>query len=159
MEYRKHGRVRQLATNNVKPFPMKYVSLSLLTLFLGVCGFALLFFSRSASTSCFVKNEAELPDVKGFHIQVISASCDTFSKDLSFSVLIAKDGTKEKDVLFKYWPDTKNPLPTVAGLPGQRLLISIPSVISIYSQVHQWHATTIDYDIGSVAYPNENATK
>jgi hypothetical protein len=141
----------------VKPSKKKYVWISLLLTFLVAGAFGFLIFSRSSSTNCVVKNEAELPDVAGIHLQVISTSCDTFSKDLSFSVLIAKNGTEKKDVLFKYWPDAKNPLPTVTSLPSQRLLIAIPSVVSIYSQIRQWHGTTIVYDIGSVVYP-ENET-
>jgi hypothetical protein len=143
----------------LKLFTKKYswASLIILSFAALVCGLLLL--RRSAiNANCIVQNEAELPDVAEFHFQLIRTSCDSFGNSISISVLIEEKGVDKKGVIFKYWPDQRNPIPTITGLPGNRLQISIPSVASIYFQSYKWKETAIEYDIGSVLYPAKNSS-
>jgi hypothetical protein len=106
-----------------------------------------------ASTSyCTVQKEADLPDISGLHFQLTRMSCDTFGNDVSVSLVVSKITIDKGDVIFKYDPNERSPIPTVA-LDGNHMQIAIPSVASIYFQAQEWQGLNIDYDIGSVLYP------
>jgi|SRR5450631_1491719 len=106
----------------------------------------------AASRYCVINKEAEMPDVAGLHFQLIRTSCDTLAKDTSISLIVSKNRDDEGNVIFKYWPDYRNPVPTIAALPGNRLHIAIPYVVSIYFQARVWQGMNIDYGIGSVLW-------
>jgi hypothetical protein len=111
-----------------------------------------------ASTAyCTVQKEADLPDISGLHFQLTRMSCDTFGNDVSVSLVVSKHTTDKGDVIFKYDPNVRSPIPTVA-LAGNHMQIAVPSVASIYFQAQGWQGLNIDYDIGSVLYPTTQPT-
>jgi hypothetical protein len=106
----------------------------------------------AATAYCTVQNEADLPDISGLYFQLTRMTCDTLAKDISVSLVVSRNRTDTSDVIFKYWPNERSPIPTLA-LAGNHLHIVAPSVASIYYKAQQWQGLTIDYDIGSVVYP------
>ena len=99
-----------------------------------------------------VQNEADLPDISGLHLLLIRMSCDTFGNDVSVSLVVSKKPTSKGDIIFKYDPNERSPIPTVA-LTGSHMQIAVPSVSSIYFKAQKWRGLSIDYEIGSVVYP------
>jgi hypothetical protein len=109
---------------------------------------------------CMVRNEAHLPDVSGLHFQRTRMSCDTFGNDVSVSLIVSKTPRDTGDVIFKYDPNERRPIPTVA-LTGNHFQKAVPSVSSVYFKAQKCRGLTIDYEIGSVVVPDEgfNSTK
>jgi hypothetical protein len=120
-----------------------------------LCGYVFLAVVGIAPTpsTCLNRREADFLTDTGIHIRVTRRSCDTLAKEDLISVLIFRNERDDKDVIFKYDPDERNPLPTVSSGADQTILISVPSVSTIYTQSSRWHGMTIKYEIGSVVYP------
>ena len=142
-------------------FTRKTVWISLILIVLAFCTYALFIPMRPAppvaNDYCVVQSEAEIPEVAGLHFQLLRTSCDTLAKDISISLLVSSNGTDKGDVIFKYWPYSVNSVPEIVALPGNRILITITYVESIYYQAFQWDGISIDYDIGTVLHPRKLA--
>jgi hypothetical protein len=106
----------------------------------------------AATVFCMVQKEADLPDISGLHFQLTRTSCDTFGNDASVSLVVSGNPADKGDVIFKYDPNERSPVPTLA-LAGNHLQIAVPSVSSIYFKAQKWRGLSIDYEIGSVLYP------
>lgn len=130
---------------------MKKVGVAAITtlLFAGILSANLTGHSQPAASACSTQSETR--NVSGLKFEIRRVDCDTFAKDASVSVLVVTDG-KEKTEIFKYEPDERNPLPVISMTPDHHILISVPSVASIYSKAANWRGTAIEYSIGAVYY-------
>jgi hypothetical protein len=118
-------------------------------LFAGILSARLTGYSQPAASAC--STQREMRNVGGLKFEIRRVDCDTLAKDASVSVLVVADG-KEKTEIFKYEPDERNPLPVISMTPGHHILISVPSVASIYTKADNWQGTTIEYNIGAIYY-------
>jgi hypothetical protein len=117
--------------------------------FAGILSARLTSHSQPAVSPC--STQSEMRNVGGLKFEIRRVDCDTFAKDASVSVLVVTAG-KDRTEIFKYEPDERNPLPVISITPDRHILISVPSVASIYSKADNWHGTTIEYNIGAVYY-------
>lgn len=118
-------------------------------LVVGMLTVGLACYSQPAAAACSI--QSEMRNVSGFKFEIRRADCDNIAKDASVSVFVVTS-SNEKTEIFKYEPDERNPLPVISMTAGHHILISIPSVASIYSKAEDWQGTTIDYVIGAVYY-------
>jgi hypothetical protein len=111
---------------------------------------------------CMTENLKTIADLGGMKFDVVYTNCDTLIKEDSVSVYISKTlngreslfarWSNRRILIFRYVPG-RSDTPSISSIGGDRILISIPDVSSVYFQSHEWENIHIDYNIGRIYYP------
>lgn len=103
--------------------------------------------------ACTVENKRL--DVSALDFWIRDEDCDAFLyKGGSTSVLVSRRGESDRTLLFKFTPVWWAPPPVVdVDEPKSKIVISVATVGSIYSQRSVWNDMTITYDIWNPSDP------
>jgi len=103
-----------------------------------------------------------ISNLSSMRFEVVYTNCDTLAKEDSVTVYVSRvtvsgeslfaRWSNRKTAIFKYVPG-RTDAPSIEAVSDNRILISIPDVSFVYSQVSQWRNVQIDYKIGHIDYP------
>lgn len=114
---------------------------------------------------CISETKNKILDQFGFDIYIVRRTCGPIVTTEWVEVLISKRRYSNRVLLFAYFPELnyKNNytilLPTVRFLSPHTLSISLSEAGQILFRRYEWEGLSIEYDIGSVSYPESVGDK
>ena len=102
--------------------------------------------------SCIDTPKGEFRDPSGVHIFIVDTACDTLGNDLSESIFASQGPGTSKQLLFKYGPDERSPLPKVRVSNGKVIVISVDSILDVIFQATQYGSYSIVYEVDHIEY-------
>jgi len=105
--------------------------------------------------SCITETRKKVSNLSGFDFEISETDCSGFGATASISVFVSTAGGHEKTLLFKYGPeDDGQLLPSIVVSDQGNISISIAEISSIFSQIHKWKNSPVEYHIEYVHYPD-----
>jgi hypothetical protein len=142
---------------------MRNKSKGIFEFFLNKCTLSLVFASFVTNGAvaqfwkpCIVTVQSVLKDPSGIVFTVSETACDGFGNDAATTISASNKGS-EQTILVKYGPDERSRPPQIAVQEGNKIVISIDSVASLFKQVSQYGSYAIEYHIKHVEYPSAQA--